>query len=474
MRNAAFLAGLAVTVLGSANAGDEAIWLEPKWNAGDRVRVTLVTSQLANCKEVPEPRVVQTRRVEYEESVTEAKSGVAMRTVRHFKRFDVDVVTEDKPKRHAFHGKKVEFHRVDGVLQCRKEADLRKWREDLTDLLKSPMPVGADWAWLLPTKLVSVGDRWKLETGGHLATVHRALTSGEATCELASIKDGIALLRFTKPDETWSGQASSFRGEAEFSLELGRVVRGSMESVSTWVDRREGKVVVVQRITCSLEPVRDDKGTGAAKSAPAVLQPKWKAGERVSVRLVTTTHSTASGKTELLETRTVEYEEKVAEEKGGLPTRVQRTFRKFEAQRSFEDAPRKHALAGKTVEFRSADGVLQCGEDLSDLVLDPMSAGADWGWLLPGKKAVAVGESWKAPSGMSLSTVHWALVRPGTTCELLGVKDGIALLRFRNDRGLAGEAQFSLESGRVLFASLEGAGEGALQKVTFEAEILKD
>lgn len=218
-------------------------------------------------------------------------------------------------------------------------------------------------------------------------------------------------------------------------------------------------------------------GVASAKDAPLLLESKWKANERVLAKLVTKDYVVDSGKAELLNTRTVEYEEKAIEVKNGLPTRATRAFKRFEAQRVFDDTPQKYALEGKTVEFRSVEGVLQCKEaNTSENVLDPMSAGADWAWLLPGKK-VAVGNSWKIKTGMHLSTVHWALARGEAKCELAEVKDGVAVLRFGNGAGLTGEARFDLAAGRVVKASIEfsmsKAGTNSRQNLTFEAEILK-
>jgi hypothetical protein len=474
---AVLLAGLA-GVPGPASGEDAPVRLEPKWARGERVFVTIVvedwvsTERLSRLEPVPRelrgPGLVHARTIEYEEQVREVKDGLPTRTMRSFKRYEWNEVTEEKPRRHACQGRLIECRRVDGVLRGTREI------RDPSYLLDDAMERGTDWAWLVPREPVAPGASWKIRDW-HLAVLHPELGKGETTCTVASVEGDLVLIRFRKEEETWGrDQTSNFRGEATFSLGMGRVVTASMELVRTSQDRKLGKVMGAQRILFEHSVLGEKEDAAPSKAASIRLRPAWRSGERVLVRLVTTDHATDAG---LLGTRSVEYEEKATEVKDGLPTRVQRTFKRFEAQRSSEDGPRKHALAGRTVEFRSVDGVLQCTEDIPDLAPDPMCAGADWSWLLPGKRMVAVGDSWQVPPGMHLSTVHLALVRPGAKCELAGIKNGVASLRFDNGAGLTGGAEFSLWAGRVTKGHIDtvvnGDGKSSTRRVTFDLEILE-
>lgn len=214
-----------------------------------------------------------------------------------------------------------------------------------------------------------------------------------------------------------------------------------------------------------------------ADGDPIRLTPKWKVGERVSVKLVTTDRvsrsSSGTDEKKLLNTRTLEYEDLVGRVRGGLAEQTTRTYRRFESQRAFEDQPIVHAKPGREVECTRVDGLLQPREEIYNWVLDPMRGGADWSWVLP-DKAVSPGDTWTVKAhGLSMGAVHMALASGVTRCELVRIQEGVAHIAFRKEgEEFSGEVDFSLNLGRVTKGQLSHVGSAggmtAYQDITFE------
>ncbi len=106
---------------------------------------------------------------------------------------------------------------------------------------------GADWARLLPAKAVVVGDSRTVKHGMHLSAVHWALVSADAKCELASVLDGVALVKFAN--------AGGLTGEARFALATGRVARAALEPVMT-----SGGSKGTQKVTFEMEILKAEGG----------------------------------------------------------------------------------------------------------------------------------------------------------------------------------------------------------------------
>ena len=179
------------------------------------------------------------------------------------------------------------------------------------------------------------------------------------------------------------------------------------------------------------------------------LKPKWKAKERVAVKLVEVTAQISDGRESVLGTRKIEYVQVTTAVKKGLPVRAKRKFSVHELKLAFSAAPRKHELAGQEVTFVSRDGLLHSKKTP---VLMSMGAGGDWTWMLP-PKSVAVGDTWTVKKSLSLMAMATAFMLADTACRLASVDGDTAVIEFTQRGKLKGSAKFSRKAGRVLKAS---------------------
>lgn len=179
------------------------------------------------------------------------------------------------------------------------------------------------------------------------------------------------------------------------------------------------------------------------------LEPKWKAKERVAVKLSEVTASVSGGKEMVLATRKIEYVQTTIAVEKGLPTRAKRKFDVHELLPAFDDKPEKHELAGQEVEFVRQDGLLHSDKAP---VLMTMGAGGDWTWMLP-PRAVAVGDTWIVKKNIHMISIGTAFMGADTNCRLASVEGDKAVMEFTQPGQLKGSAEFSLKAGRVLKAS---------------------
>ena len=181
------------------------------------------------------------------------------------------------------------------------------------------------------------------------------------------------------------------------------------------------------------------------------LKPKWKANERVSVKMLEVTHIDRNGREIKLATRRIEYVQTTTSVKRGIPVRAKRKFDVYELLLAMHDTPEKNKLVGRELEFVSRDGVLYTEKAPA---LMTMGAGGDWTWMLP-DKPVVVGSTWVVKRGLHLFQTGAPFFVADTKCRLASIDSDTARIEFTQPDTLKGSAEFSLKRGRVLKASFK-------------------